>query len=86
MPPPADVRIAAQGTEAGAGRVDEHAVERRRERQRVSEIRLHDSHVRRAADGDGLAQQIDAAIAEVGRDQQPASLHRRRDFGRLAAG
>ena len=43
LPAPPDVRIAAQRAEAGAGRVDEHAVERRGERQRLQQVRLHDA-------------------------------------------
>src|SRR5262249_55164010 len=47
-PPPADVRIAADRAEAGAGGVDEDEVEGRRKGRCLPRVRLHDADRARA--------------------------------------
>ena len=78
-PAPADVGIAPQRAEAGAGRVDEHAVEWPREGQRLRAgppARCARSSA--PVGGDGLAQQVHAPMAHVAGDEQAATVHRAR--------
>ena len=56
-----------------------------RERQRLQQIRLHEPDVRRAAGRHRPPQQLDAAVAHIAGDEQPAAVHRRRERRRLAA-
>ena len=84
--PPADVGIAAQRAEPGAGRVHQHAVEHGGERQRLEQVGLHDADIGGAARAHRAPQQIDAPIADVAGHQQAAAVHERGERRGLAAG
>ena len=82
---PANVGIAAQRAEAGARRIDQHAVEGRGEGQRLQQIGLNDARVGGATRSHGSAEQVDAPLPDVARDEQTTSVHQRRERRGLAA-
>ena len=84
-PAPPDVGVAAEGAEAGARRVDEHAVERGAERGGAGGVRLDDAHARGARAAHGLGEQPDPARRTSVATMKPVVAHRRRHRGRLAA-
>ena len=83
---PPDIGIPPQDAQTGTGRIDEHAVEATRERQRPQQIRLHEPHVHGAACRDRASQQLHAPVPHVARDQQPGIPHRGREGDGLPAG
>ena len=86
MTAPADVRIAPQRAQAGAGRIDDHAVEYRPEGKRREQIRLDDAHVGCTGRGDRLPEKVHPAIADIAGDQHVVVSKARRDRRGLATG
>jgi hypothetical protein len=82
--PPADVGVAAQCPETGAGRVDNDKVECVSERQRRKQIELNHADSIGTSASKRAAQEVNPPVADVACHEESPPLHRRPHRSRLA--
>tara|TARA_B100001123_G_scaffold177758_1_gene203791 strand:- start:89 stop:775 length:687 start_codon:yes stop_codon:yes gene_type:complete len=83
---PPDLRIAADYSQPRAGHIEEHAIEHRTERQRVSRIESQHTRPSNRHSGQSAPKQLDTAPSTFTSDNPASPLETARERERLSAG